>query len=60
MQTKMSQSGAGGAESSVYMYAGKVTQITKLEGGGLKIEVIPRQHSMSVCVCMCASECAST
>lgn len=34
----------------MYMYAGRVTQIPKLEGGGLKIEVIPRQHSMCVCV----------
>lgn len=47
--TKMSQS-SGGRGPRVYMYAGRVTQITKLEGGGLKIEVIPRQHSMCVCV----------
>lgn len=37
------------------MYAGRVTQITKLEGAGLKIEVIPRQHSIYVCVCVCLS-----
>lgn len=44
----MSQSNGEGG--SVYMYVGRVTQIAKLEGG-LKIEIIPRQH----CVCVRAS-----